>query len=107
MKKIVILVFLAIVAFLGSCQKNSEIAEEKTTIFVVLVGDNDPEKIVYLDNFYGEGPHVVKITAQQWAVVEGSQEIYISWSKFSKDELIYVDDGFIDIVREDDYVIIP
>jgi hypothetical protein len=107
MKNLVIFFLLAIVGLLASCQKNSEIEANATTTFVVLVGDNNPETIVYMDNLAGEGPHDIFITDQQWEVVKNCQEIYISWQKFSKDESIYVDDGFIDIKGKDGPIVIP
>ena len=108
MKNLVIFFLLAIVGLLASCQKNSEITEtDATTTFVVLVGDNNPEKIVYMDNLAGEGPHDIFLTDQQWEVVKDCQEIYISWQKFSKDEKIYIDDGFIDIKGKDGPIVIP
>jgi hypothetical protein len=111
MKKLVFFLvsFLAIVALLSSCQKNVDTPEIFTTAYLVggELGSVSPEDVTFLGDFLGEGPHTLEITDQEWEVVKNCPEIYISWQKYSKDEKIYIDDGYIDIKDKDELVFIP
>jgi hypothetical protein len=107
MKKLFfVFIIIAMAALLSSCDKKAEAIDNPERVFAYLVGDNDPAKVLYLGELKSLS---FSLSESQWEVVKDCQEIYISWQKFKggDQEMIYIDDGFINIKSHSDKIVIP